>query len=217
MKDHQTHLHQKHHHKHCYACLSPAPTVWSLLCLCTRQLFYYFRVYSCFQPNGSTEVSNDYSCFQLNGLAEVSNAYLLGLHLQKHCFLGCLRWEYVPRLSQRGLSEGAKTAATVAAALVKQRAELVKFLPPGSCGSNNLQETADRDPTGAMFVTYVVAPTNAPTAVPVSPSVSCQGNSTSRLSEEGSSTPEPASHDGDSSLVLKVSATSTVPGRDVVF
>ena len=36
MKDHQMHHHQKHHHKHCYAWLSHAPTVWSLLCLCTR-------------------------------------------------------------------------------------------------------------------------------------------------------------------------------------
>ena len=58
MKDHQAHHHQKHHHKHCYACLSPAPTVWSPLWLCTRQLFYYSRTYSCFQLNGSTEVTD---------------------------------------------------------------------------------------------------------------------------------------------------------------
>ena len=58
MKDHQAHHHQKHHHKHCYACLSPAPTVWSPLWLCTRQLSYYSRTYSCFQLNGSTEVTD---------------------------------------------------------------------------------------------------------------------------------------------------------------
>ena len=69
--------------------------------------------------------------------------------------------------------------------------------------------TANRDPTGAIFVTYVVTP--------ASPSVYCQGNLTSRLSEEGSSTPEPTSHSGGSSLVLGVLATSTDHGCDVVI
>ena len=177
MKDHQTHHHQKHHHKHCYACLSPAPTPWCILCLYTRQFFNYFRAYSCFQLNGSTdvfnaypcfqlngsteasnayngstEVSYDYSCFQPDGSAEVSSTYLLGLYLQIHSLLGCLRGECVPRLPQIGLSEGAKTVATVAATLVKQRAVLVKFLALGSCGSNNLQETSGWDPIGAICI-----------------------------------------------------------------
>ena len=69
--------------------------------------------------------------------------------------------------------------------------------------------TVNRDPTGAIFVTYVVTP--------ASPSVYCQGNLTSRLSEEGSSTPEPTSHAGGSSLVLTVLATSTDHGCDVVI
>ena len=96
----------------------------------------------------------------------------------------------MPRLPQRGLIEGVKMVAKAAATLVKQRAVLVKFLSPGSCGSNNLQETMGWDPTDAMFVTYVVASTNVPsTKILASPSVCCQGTSASRLSEEGFPTP----------------------------
>ena len=80
----------------------------------------------------------------------------------------------MPRLPQRGLSEGVKMVAKAAATLVKQRAVLVKFLPPGSCGSNNLQKT-----------------------------MGC--------------TPASAAHDGGSSLMFTMLATSTVPGRDVVI
>ena len=79
------------------------------------------------------------------------------------------------------------------------------------------------DPTDAMSMTYVVASTNVPsTTIPASPSVCCQGTSTSRQSEEGSSTPgsftpAAASRDGGSSRMFTVLATSTVPGRDVVI
>ena len=96
----------------------------------------------------------------------------------------------MPRLPQRGLIEEVKRVAKAAATLVKQRAVLVKFLSPGSCGSNNLQETMGWDPTDAMFVIYVVASTNVPsTKILASPSVCCQGTSASRLSEEGFPTP----------------------------
>ena len=129
--------HQKHHHsKHYYACLKPVP-IWSLLSLCSRQPYCYFRAYSCFELNESAG-------FLFSEPAGVSYANL---------FLGCLRGEYVPKLPQRGLSDGVKMVATVAATLVKQRAVLAKFLSPGSCRSNNLQETMGWDPTGAMFVT----------------------------------------------------------------
>ena len=136
--------HQKHHHsEHYYACLKPVP-IWSLLSLCSRQPYCYFRAYSCFELNESTG-------FLLSEPAGVSYAIFIALYLHIYCFLGCLRGEYVPRLPQRGLSEGVKAVAKAAAALVKQRAVLVKFLSPGSCGSKTLQEVP-----GLTFFTKLV-------------------------------------------------------------
>ena len=150
--------HQKHHHsEHYYACLKPV-SIWILPSLCSRQLYYYFRAYSCFELNESTG-------FLLNEPAGVLYANPIALCLPIYRFLRCLRGEYVPRSPQRGLSEGVKVVAEGATTLVKQRAVLVKFLSPGSCGSNNLQETMGWDLTDAMFVTYVVASTNVPSTV----------------------------------------------------
>ena len=111
--------HQKHHHsEHYYACLKPV-SIWILPSLCSRQLYYYFRAYSCFELNESTG-------FLLNEPAGVLYANPIALCLPIYRFLRCLRGEYVPRLPQRGLSEGVKVVAEGATTLVKQRAVLVK-------------------------------------------------------------------------------------------